>query len=106
GGPVWGGVSARGVRRGGTLTSAFSWSWIFFINVPAGAIVLALTPFLLRESRAELNHRHFDAASAVTITSGLMVLGYAMTRATQHGWGTWSTIGLLAASVALVVSFV
>src|ERR1041385_5148101 len=72
---IWGAASgsggAAGVLLGGALTSAFSWSWIFFINVPAGAIVLALTPWLLRESRAELTHRHFDAAGAVTITGGL-----------------------------------
>ena len=62
---------------GGALTSAFNWSWIFFINVPAGMLVLALVPFLLRESRAELEHRHFDAAGAVSITGGLMLLVYA-----------------------------
>ncbi len=59
---IWGAASgsgaAAGVLLGGALTSAFSWSWIFFINVPAGVIVLALTPLLLRESRADLNHRH------------------------------------------------
>ena len=95
-----------GVLLGGALTSAFSWSWIFFINVPAGLIVLAVTPWLLRESRAELDHRHFDTAGAASITSGLMLLVYAMTRATQHGWGTLETIGLLAASAALIVGFV
>src|SRR5436853_2253468 len=103
---IWGAASgsggAAGVLLGGALTSAFSWSWIFFINVPAGLIVLAVTPWLLRESRAELDHRHFDTAGAASITSGLMVLVYAMTRATQHGWGTAETIGLLAASAALV----
>src|SRR5438874_9641510 len=69
---IWGAASgsggAAGVLLGGALTSAFSWSWIFFINVPAGVIVLALTPWLLRESRADLDHRHFDAAGAVPIT--------------------------------------
>jgi hypothetical protein len=79
---------------------------IFFINVPVGAVVLGLTPVLLRESRAGLAHRHFDAAGAASITGGLMLLVYAMTRATQHGWGTAETIGLLAAAVALVVGFV
>src|SRR5713101_5641500 len=91
---IWGAASgsggAAGVLLGGALTSAFSWSWIFFINVPAGLIVLALTPVLLRESRADLSHRHFDVPGAVSITGGLMVLVYAMTRATQHGWGTVS----------------
>jgi EmrB/QacA subfamily drug resistance transporter len=107
---IWGAASgsggAAGVLLGGALTSAFSWSWIFFINVPAGIVVLALTPWLLSESRAELDHRHFDAAGATSITAALMLLVYAMTRATQHGWGTTETIGLLSASAALVVSFV
>ena len=78
--------------------AALSWSWIFFINVPVGIVVMALTPFLLRESRADLAHRHFDFAGAASITGGLMLLVYAMTRAAQHGWGTAETIGLLAAS--------
>jgi EmrB/QacA subfamily drug resistance transporter len=107
---IWGAASgsggAAGVLLGGALTSAFSWSWIFFINVPAGAIVLAVTPWLLRESRAKLDHRHFDTAGAASITGGLMLLVYAMTRATQHGWATTETIGLLAASAALVAGFV
>src|SRR5437899_1876241 len=77
---IWGAASgsggAAGVLLGGALTSAFSWSWIFFINVPVGLIVLAVTPWLLRESRAALDHRYFDAAGAVTITGGLMLLVY------------------------------
>jgi EmrB/QacA subfamily drug resistance transporter len=107
---IWGAASgsggAAGVLLGGALTSAFSWSWIFFINVPVGLVVLALVPFLLRESRADLLHRNFDAAGAASITGGLMVLVYAMTRATQHGWVTAETIGLLSAAAALVVAFV
>ncbi len=106
---VWGAASgsgaAAGVLLGGALTSAFGWSWIFFVNVPAGAIVLALTPMLLRESRAALSLRRFDTAGAASITGGLIVLVYALTRAVQHGWGTAETIGLLAASAALVVAF-
>jgi Na+/melibiose symporter-like transporter len=69
-------------------------------------LVLGLTPWLLRESRADLKHRNFDVAGAATITAGLMLLVYAMTHATQHGWATVETIGLLSASAALVIAFV
>src|SRR5712692_7407684 len=107
---IWGAVSgsggAAGVLLGGALTSAFRWSWIFFINVPVGLIVLVLSPVLLRESRADLDHRHFDSAGAVSITGGLMVLVYAMTRATQHGWATAETIGLLVPAAALIGAFI
>jgi EmrB/QacA subfamily drug resistance transporter len=107
---IWGAASgsggAAGVLLGGALTSALNWSWIFFINIPVGIVVLAVTPWLLRESRADLAHRYFDFAGAASITGGLMLLVYAMTRATQHGWTTAETIGLLAASASLVVAFV
>ena len=107
---IWGAVSgsggAAGVLLGGALTSALTWSWIFFINVPVGVLVLALAPRLLDESRADVAHRHFDVPGAASITGGLMLLVYAMTRAVQHGWGTSETIGLLALSAALIVAFV
>ena len=94
--------AAAGVLLGGVLTSYLSWSWIFFINVPVGAAAIVLTPVLLHESRAELRHRHFDVAGATSITAGLMLLVYAMTRATSDGWGSATTLLLLAAAVALV----
>ena len=107
---VWGAVSGSGAAAGvllsGLLTSWLTWSWIFFINVPVGITVAALSPFLIRESRADLNHRHFDVSGAVTVTGGLMLLVYAMTRATTIGWGTTETIGLLLGSAALIVAFV
>jgi EmrB/QacA subfamily drug resistance transporter len=106
---IWGAASgsggAAGVLLGGALTSALSWSWIFFINVPAGILVMALSPVLLRESHADLGHRRFDFGGAASITGGLMLLVYALTRATQHGWGSASTVGLLAASTGLIGAF-
>jgi len=105
-GAASGSGAAAGVLLGGVLTSYLSWSWIFFVNVPVGLAAIALTPWLLRESRAELAHRHFDLAGATTITAGLMLLVYAMTRATTDGWGNSTTLALLAGSIALVLSFV
>ena len=107
---VWGAASgiggAVGVLLGGVLTSYLSWSWIFFVNLPFGVAVLAVSPWLLQESRAALGHRHFDVAGATSITAGLMVLVYGITRASQHGWSDGTTIGLLAIATTLIVSFV
>ena len=105
-GAASGSGGAVGVLLGGILTSDLSWSWIFFVNLPVGVAVLAASPWLLSESRAELSHRHFDVAGAVSITAGMMVLVYAITRASQHGWGSGLTVGLLAAAGALIVAFV
>jgi hypothetical protein len=61
---------------------------------------------LLSESRSELPHRHFDVAGAASVTTGLMLLVYALTRASQDGWGTATTIGLLSGSAVLLLAFV
>jgi EmrB/QacA subfamily drug resistance transporter len=105
-GAASGSGAAVGVLLGGVLTNYFGWQWIFFINVPVGIAAAALAPVLLRESRADLGHRHFDLRGAVTVTGGLMLLVYALSRAPQHGWGAPSTIGLLAASLAALAAFV
>jgi EmrB/QacA subfamily drug resistance transporter len=104
-GAASGSGAAVGVLLGGLLTSYLSWSWIFFINVPVGVAAIALTPVLLRESRAYLGHRHLDFAGAASITAGLMLLVYAMTRATSDGWGSGATLALLAGSAALMLAF-
>ncbi len=107
---VWGAASgsggAVGVLLGGVLTSYLSWSWIFFVNLPVGVAVLAVTPWLVSESRAALAHRHFDVSGATSITASLMVLVYAITRTSEHGWSDGVTVGLLATAGALIVAFV
>ena len=105
-GAASGSGAAAGVLLGGVITSYLGWSWIFFVNVPVAIAAIALTPFLLRDSRAELAHRHFDLAGAATVTGGLMVLVYGLTRAATDGWSSPVTLGLLAGSAALVGSFV
>ena len=66
---IWGALggsgAAVGVLLGGILTKYLGWEWIFFVNVPVGALVLALTPRIVPESRADLGHRRFDAVGAV-----------------------------------------
>ncbi len=106
---VWGAVggfgAAAGVLMGGVLTSALSWSWIFFVNVPVGVIGFSLAPLLLRESR-DARVRSFDAIGAVSVTAGLSSLVYAITQGGQDGWLAGRTIAFLAAAVALLVGFV
>jgi EmrB/QacA subfamily drug resistance transporter len=107
---IWGALggsgAAVGVLLGGILTKYLGWEWIFFVNVPVGVIVFALTRPVVPESRADLGHRQFDAAGAVTVTSGLALFVYAISKAPDVGWATGRTIGLLIASVAILAVFV
>src|SRR5437667_8596470 len=53
---IWGAASgsggAAGVLLGGVLTSSFGWSWIFFVNIPVGLLLIVVAPLLVHESRA------------------------------------------------------
>jgi EmrB/QacA subfamily drug resistance transporter len=106
---IWGAASgsggAAGVLLGGVLTSYVHWSWIFFINVPVGVALIAVTPLLVQESYAGLGRRRFDFAGATSVTAGLMLFVYALTRGAQHGWGTATTVGLLSGSAVLIAAF-
>jgi EmrB/QacA subfamily drug resistance transporter len=106
---IWGAMggsgAAAGVLFGGILTTYAGWQWVFFVNVPVGALVLALTRSVVRESRVP-GMRGFDVAGAVTITGSLALLVYAISKAPADGWGSASTIGLLVASAVLLVAFI
>ncbi len=107
---AWGAVAgsggAAGVLLGGILTDGLGWEWVLWVNVPVAVIAALLTPRLIPESRAEDQARNFDAAGAFTVTAALTVLVYALVDATEAGWGSTQTIGLLGLSVALFAAFV
>src|SRR5881409_1024474 len=107
---IWGALggsgAAVGVLLGGILTKYLGWEWIFFVNVPVGALVCALTRPIVPESHADLGHRRFDVGGAVSVTGGLALLVYAISKAPDIGWATGRTIGLLIASVAILAAFV
>jgi EmrB/QacA subfamily drug resistance transporter len=100
------GGSAVGLVLGGVLTQAFSWPWIFFINVPVGVAAFVLSLRLIPESIDEHAERSFDVAGAVTVTGGLMALVYAIVKGPQDGWTAAVTLGTFAISAILLVSFV
>jgi EmrB/QacA subfamily drug resistance transporter len=105
---IWGAMggsgAAAGVLFGGILTKYAGWEWIFFVNVPVGAIVLALTRPLVRESRIP-GLRGFDFTGAATITSSLALLVYGISKAPDVGWSSARTVGFLIAAALLLAAF-
>ncbi len=103
-GALGGGGAAVGVLAGGVLTKYLGWEWIFFVNVPVGALALLLTPRFVRESRSERKTTQ-DVGGAITVTAGLALLVYAVSKAPDHGWTSGWTLGRIAAAVVLLLVF-
>jgi len=107
---AWGAVAASGATVGlifgGVLTRYLGWEYIFFLNVPIGLAALVLARRIVPESRLDVTRRRYDPFGAFTVTSGLLLLVYALSQAPQHGWGSVRTISLLAAAAALVLAFI
>jgi EmrB/QacA subfamily drug resistance transporter len=106
---IWGAVGASGgtvgVLLGGIFTDTIGWEWIFYINIPVSIAVIAVTPFLLDESRAADGGKGFDLLGALSVTGGIGVLVYALVEAEGAGWGSFQTVGLLVLAAALLALF-
>jgi EmrB/QacA subfamily drug resistance transporter len=99
------GGGSLGVLLGGILTDALDWHWIFLVNVPVGVLVVVLTLIVISGARVETASQRLDVAGAVTVTASLMIAVYAIVNGNEVGWLTGRTLGLLAASAALLVIF-
>jgi EmrB/QacA subfamily drug resistance transporter len=108
---VWGAIAgaggAIGLLLGGVIVEVLSWRWVFFINVPIGAAVLALAPRIVPESRSERVARGgYDAEGAVAITLGTIALVFTLIKADSWGWTSGRTLAGLALAVVLIAAFV
>ena len=107
---VWGAIAgaggAVGLLLGGAIVQALSWRWVFFINVPIGAAVLALAPRIVPESRSESATRgSYDAEGAVAVTLGTIALVFTLIKADSWGWTSGKTLGGFAVAIALIAGF-
>ena len=109
---VWSGVAAGGgavgLLLGGILTQYVDWRWIFFINVPIGLFIafMALRTLPAHSNEELAGRRSLDLPGAVLVTSGLMVLVYAFVKATNYGWISLQTLGLIGIAILLLAGFV
>src|SRR5579875_2499747 len=96
---------AVGPVLGGALTSGLSWRWIFFVNLPVGALALAVTLLRVQESRLPHAPRP-DWPGFATFSLSLAGLVYGLIRSQPDGWGSVNVVASLAASAALMAMFV
>jgi EmrB/QacA subfamily drug resistance transporter len=106
---AWGAVgglgASSGALLGGVLTQAFGWPAIFAVNVPLGAIVVALGLRVIPTTARAEGTRHFDATGAMLVTASLVSLTYGIVRTDTLGWGAPGVIVPLTAGLALLAAF-
>lgn len=93
-----------GVFLGGVLTEYASWPWVFFVNLPLAAVVLATTPSVMPAGMTRRGS--LDLAGAVTVTGGLAAVVFAVVRAPEAGWTSASTVVAGAGGLVLLTLFV
>ncbi|RPK48458.1 Multidrug resistance protein 3 [Streptomyces sp. ADI92-24] len=95
---VWGAVAGvatiAGPTLGGLLVSTAGWRWIFFVNVPIGAIVLLMAVRLVPDIR-QGNRRKLDVVGVVLAAMTLVCLTFALTEGQRYDWGVgiWALVG-------------
>jgi len=106
---IWAAAAGLGFGAGpvvgGVLVELFSWSAVFWVNVPIGIIGLVLVSTGVRESRNP-HARKLDLGGAVLVASGLCVLTFAIIESEHFGWTSPTMIALLATATVLLISFV
>jgi len=97
---------AAGSISGGILTSAFGWRSVLFVNVPIGTVAAILSQKYLANNPGRAMDKHLDLPGALSVTSGLILLVYALTNAANAGFTSIQTILALGFGALVLAGFV
>ena len=104
---VWGATAGIamvvGPVLGGVLTDGLGWEWIFFVNVPVGALAFAMAWRLVPS--LPTNEHRFDWLGVALSGAGLFLLAFGVQEGHQKHWAGW-ILAMIVGGVALLVAFV
>ena len=101
---VSGAGGALGLLLGGLITNYFSWRWVLFVNVPIGVMLALGAPRVLAATNGRPGR--LDLPGAATVTAGMTLLVYGLSRAASSGWTNTLTVGPLVAGIVLLAAFI
>jgi EmrB/QacA subfamily drug resistance transporter len=105
-GSVFAVASVAGPLLGGFLVETFSWRWVFYVNVPIGALAVVVVVTRLHLHTPAIRHR-IDYLGAGLLAGGVSALILVTTwGGSEYAWGSATILGLAAVGIALLVLFV
>ena len=107
---IWGGVSGLGLIAGpvvgGLLVNGDEWRWVFLVNIPVGVVALVMALAWVPESRDTNAPRYLDWRGLLTLSSGLFLILFGLTRASEEGWTSPLILTCFVTGFALLPTFV
>ncbi|WP_156754451.1 MFS transporter [Actinokineospora pegani] len=107
---VFGAVSsvgfAGGVLAGGVLTEVFGWRAVMFVNIPVGIYMVVAAAMKLTDDSAQTRKARIDVPGAILVTASMCSIAYALTIASEQGWGAGGTLVPLVGGVVLLAAFI
>ncbi len=95
---------SSGLAAGALITEFLSWRWVFFVNVPVAAAILALTPWVVARDK-DMHRTPIDFPGAALVTTGLVAIVYAITRISEPAHAAESAIAWLAVGLGSLAAF-
>jgi EmrB/QacA subfamily drug resistance transporter len=106
---IWAGISGLGIAIGpvvgGFLVEHYGWASVFWVNAPVGVVATAVCVWAVVESKDPASTK-LDVIGTILVTGGLFALTFGLIKTTDHSWTSALVVGLLGASVLLLVAWV
>jgi EmrB/QacA subfamily drug resistance transporter len=99
------GGGSIGLLAGGALTQTLDWHWIFFVNVPIGALAFALGWMLIEENEGIGLSGGVDWLGSVLMTAATMLGAFAIVKSTDYGLFSGRTLAVATGSLVLLAVF-